>query len=37
VDQRAERANGARAFVNRFFDHFDGALDAETESVFFSQ
>src|SRR5688572_30158115 len=37
VNQWTEGANGPSAFVNRFFNHFDGAFDAETESIFISQ
>ena len=37
VDQRAERANGPGALVDRFLDHLYSALDAETESVFVCQ
>jgi hypothetical protein len=33
VNQRTERANRI-TFTNRFFDHFNGAFDAETKSVF---
>jgi hypothetical protein len=36
MDKRPERPNGV-SFGQRFLDHFDGALDAETKPVFFSK
>src|ERR1041385_3891518 len=37
VNQWSKRANRAHAFFDRLLDHFDGALDAKTESEFVSE
>src|SRR5687767_10804988 len=37
VNQRAERPNRTCALLDCFFDHLDGAFDAETESVLLCQ
>jgi hypothetical protein len=36
VNQGSQRANRTYAFIERIFNHFDGAFDAKTESEFFS-
>src|SRR6185295_12776026 len=37
MNQWTERTNRAGTFIDRFFNHLDGALDAETEPELLSQ